>query len=465
MSKSTFPYEIWLNIAHFIPPLVLEDLFSVNSALFHLAMEQRYRQISFAYLSRKMLRLLVRLKDPAVAKRVRILHIHPHFVNEDFDTPASSLFSFRKLFGRKSRPPRIKNLDDLITIMGDVLGSLPHLTEYHIAWVGLQSAPAPFLCTPFGSSPLTKLTLEITLENLQTLLKSQPSFFGTLRELDLFLRTDHALDLAGYDMILSRTLAPMINSLSLQTLSLRLWEPIDLSPFFSALYPQPKLHTLSLSIPLTSPHLGNPDSVATFLNMHSRTLRSLSLRATDLSSPIPIVDDSLSHWMQRAFYAVNLTSLSSLELAMGSIPYESAQLCISRFPRTLANLVITGRHLSMAEVRGLRIPRLRRLRMGPVTLSPQLMDYLAARVAVQRLELVVSDVVPRDGEEPIYEDRDQEESQVCKFFQEMGERRYEGWGVRHLEVARNAVPWRRRYEDGFSDLWSRCVPSLREVAV
>ncbi len=60
--KSTFPYDIWLNIVHFIPPLVLEDLFSVDRVLFHLAMEQRYGQISFAYLSKKMLRLLVRLK-------------------------------------------------------------------------------------------------------------------------------------------------------------------------------------------------------------------------------------------------------------------------------------------------------------------------------------------------------------------------------------------------------------------
>ncbi len=159
--------------------------------------------------------------------------------------------------------------------MGEVLSNLPNLTEYRIAWVGLQSASAPFLCTPFGSSPLTKLTLEITLENLQTLLKSQPLFFGTLRELYLLLRTDHALDAAGYDMILSRTLAPMINSLSLQTLSLRLWEPIDISPFFSALYPQPNLHTLVLGIPLPAPHLGNPDSVGAFLNMHIQTLRSL----------------------------------------------------------------------------------------------------------------------------------------------------------------------------------------------
>ncbi|PBK99581.1 hypothetical protein ARMGADRAFT_1008108 [Armillaria gallica] len=333
-SESTFPYDIWLNIAHFIPPLVLENLFSVNRVLFHLAMEQRYGQVSFAYLSKKMLRLLVRLKDPAVAIRVRILHIHPHFANEDFDfdpPPAPPTSSLRKFFRRKSPlptpSPQIKNLNVLISTMGEVLSSLPNLTEYRIAWVGLQSASAPFLCTPFGSSPLTKLTLEITLENLQTLLKSQPSFLGTLRKLYLLLRTDHALDAAEYDMILSRTLAPTINSLSLQVLSLRLWEPIDMSPFFSALYPQPNLHTLVLGIPLPTPHLGNPDSVGAFLNLHIQTLRSLSLHVTHLSSPVPIVDKSLSEWMQRAFCTVNLNSLVSLEFAMArNIPYERALL-------------------------------------------------------------------------------------------------------------------------------------------
>ncbi len=58
----SLPFDIWIQIAHGIPRLDLEDLLSVNSAFFHLAMEQRYRQISFAYLGRKMMRLLWRLK-------------------------------------------------------------------------------------------------------------------------------------------------------------------------------------------------------------------------------------------------------------------------------------------------------------------------------------------------------------------------------------------------------------------
>lgn len=56
------PYDIWLHITRFIPALHLGQLYSLNSALFNIAMDQRYRQISFAYLSPKMVRTLARLK-------------------------------------------------------------------------------------------------------------------------------------------------------------------------------------------------------------------------------------------------------------------------------------------------------------------------------------------------------------------------------------------------------------------
>jgi len=58
----TIPHEIWLHIAQFIPALVLKDLYALNSAFFEIAMDCRYRQMSFAYLDKRMLRSLARLK-------------------------------------------------------------------------------------------------------------------------------------------------------------------------------------------------------------------------------------------------------------------------------------------------------------------------------------------------------------------------------------------------------------------
>jgi hypothetical protein len=58
----TLPHDVWLHVAQFIPALNIPDLISINSTFFDLAMDSRYRQMSFAYLDHKMVRNLARLK-------------------------------------------------------------------------------------------------------------------------------------------------------------------------------------------------------------------------------------------------------------------------------------------------------------------------------------------------------------------------------------------------------------------
>ena len=56
------PPPVWVAIAQFIPALSLKDMLSVNRVFFDLAMDYRYRQISFTYLSERMLWTLLRLR-------------------------------------------------------------------------------------------------------------------------------------------------------------------------------------------------------------------------------------------------------------------------------------------------------------------------------------------------------------------------------------------------------------------
>ncbi|KAF9024494.1 hypothetical protein BDZ89DRAFT_1069024 [Hymenopellis radicata] len=169
-------------------------------------MEQRYRQISFTYLGPKMMRLLWRLKDPNVAKRVRILHMHPHFIKEliDAESMASETDSVFSLFARhkkllacratKTHPRRRSyTLDAVVMNLVTVLRGLPNLSEYHIAWVSptLPAYPS-FLTMPLLHSPITRLSLEMTLENLERL--HPVPCIRKLSELDLFLRPGHTLD-------------------------------------------------------------------------------------------------------------------------------------------------------------------------------------------------------------------------------------------------------------------------------
>ena len=41
------PLELWMNITQFLSTEVVKDLYSVNRALYHLAMDERYREVNF----------------------------------------------------------------------------------------------------------------------------------------------------------------------------------------------------------------------------------------------------------------------------------------------------------------------------------------------------------------------------------------------------------------------------------
>jgi hypothetical protein len=62
-------------------------------------MDQRYHQVSFSYLSRKMIWTLAHLKDPEVAQHVRILHVYLDSMDVSL---SQSLLS--KLTNELSRP-------------------------------------------------------------------------------------------------------------------------------------------------------------------------------------------------------------------------------------------------------------------------------------------------------------------------------------------------------------------------
>ncbi|KAG7091038.1 hypothetical protein E1B28_010098 [Marasmius oreades] len=443
----SLPQDIWLHIASFIPPLQLEDLYSVNHILFNLAMDQRYQQISLSYLTRKTVRIMERIRDPVIAERVRILYLHPHFVKEVLQkdsSPSNSTILSRlgdfayhirdqRLFGRyRSRSPlfRFKTFDEFSLFMANTLSSLPNLVDLHVAWSGLPTiadSPVPIISSAFGPN-LRRLWLELSLEKLGLML---PKFscLPDLEELDLFLRIDHELDPKHYDNILIR-FARIVNSLhrTLRKFAIQLWEPIDLSPFFSSLRRLRGLETISLSIPVGNPHLGDPDAVTDFLNLHSASLRSLTIRASELGEWGLTGTSHLSNWFQTTFTPVRLLRLTSLEISLKLIPLESAMICIHKFAGTLRSLVLTGRHLTFHDVETVTSAfpscrrRLESVRLGSVTLNPQLFDMLAEKLPLlNKLELSVREVVPCEGDYPLYyknglDRHDQDESQLVSFY-------------------------------------------------
>ncbi|KAJ3856048.1 hypothetical protein EV368DRAFT_33290 [Lentinula lateritia] len=492
----SLPNDVWLQIIDYISPLAIQELYSVNSAFFNVAMDQRYQQISFSYLSRKMIWTLARLKDPPVAKRVRILHLYPHFVKDALDTMDQSssqslLSKFGELAGlirdqkklilkQKPRLPlKFKTCRDLMQVMMEIFSGLPNLTDYHILWCGLPSVgsdPALVLSSPLRLN-LRCLRLEISLEKLQYILSSfHNQSLPELEELDLFIRVEH-LNADRYDNILLM-LAHMISSLhsSLRKLTVQLWEPFDLSLLFAAISYLPLLDKLSLSIPMSFPNLGNPDGLIGFLNGQSNTLRTLSIRASELGGRSLMMHNELQlgAWMDQTFSKVHLACITKLEISLYLVPFESALLCVRTFSNTLTSLVFTGSHLAYEDLDLLTAAfppsrqkqALHHARIGPVTLSPQLIDLFAERFPeMDKLELLVKSIVPFEGDVPLFcgrsnSDRDQDEGQVRRFIEEMKHRHYSDWKLRYLDLSSGSYP-RLMNEEQSKSVFMQSIPALR----
>jgi hypothetical protein len=290
----------------------------------------------------------------------------------------------------------------------DVFGGLPNVTDYHIMWSGLQTipeSPVPFLAAVFQPT-LRTLSLEISLENVESLLTPACCFLN-LEELSLVLRIDHS---PPRTHILTHHLAPAISRLhpSLRKLSIQTWEALDLAPLFHSIHLLPLLTHLTLAIPIEAPHLGHPSGLAALLHRQHTTLHSLALRATQYSGAGLTPDASpLDDWIRLAITDVHLPALRDLDLSSALLPFSASMACVQQFAATITGLTMTGRYHSFGDVVQVMTAfrkrcvdeRLETLRLGSLTLTPQLVDLLAKEMPqLDRLELLIREIGPCSGE-------------------------------------------------------------------
>lgn len=301
----------------------------------------------------------------------------------------------------------LRKQGDIVQVMADVLAGLPNLREYYVTWYGLPaiaSSPAPFVTSPLRPN-LRKLSLNLSLENAKSLLSSDTAL-SRLEEFHLCLHTESVTDEQERSYILQTHLAPIISRFrsTLRTLAISSWEPTDLSPLFANIDHVPTLDDLTLSIPVEPCHLGNPACVNGFLQKHQSSLRCLRLRATQYGGKGLIPDLTCLHeWISNATDRVELPKLRILDITSSLFPTASSLQCLQRFSRSLSSLSMTGVYRSYADVVDVldqfadspALASMRMLRIGPVSLSPQLVDLIASRIpGLTHLELLVRDIIP-----------------------------------------------------------------------
>ena len=310
----------------------------------------------------------------------------------------------------------LKRTEDVVRILLEVLRGLPNITDYYVTWCGLpyiSATAVPFVSTVFQAN-LRKLSLDLSLENMPNLLG--PSFHvQNLEELHLCIHSENIESVVERGEIMRTYLAPAISRhhATLHILIIESWITTDLSPLFLTIDRLPALQNLSIGIPIESIHLGDPYGLTRFLNIHRSNLHSLQLRASQYGglglTPNPI---SFGNWVRDAIEGVHLAKLRVLDIRSNLFPVDTSVLCLRQFGRTITSLSLTGCYRSyddVDEVIDLLVP-LVSLRIGLLSLSPQLLDLLSAKLLrLSRLELAVRYVLPHTTDKPRFDKR---ESQI-----------------------------------------------------
>ena len=312
-------------------------------------------------------------------------------------------------------------------ILLEVLRGLPNITDCYVTWCGLpyiSATAVPFVSTVFQAN-LRKLSLDLSLENMPNLLGPTSFHVQNLEELHLCIHSENIDSAFERDEIMRSYLAPAISRhhATLHILIIESWITADLSPLFQAIHHLPQLHDLSIAIPIESIHLGDPNGLTYFLNIHKSNLHTLRLRASQYGglglTPDPI---SFGIWVRDAITGVHLTKLRVLDIRSNLFPIDTSVLCLRQFGQTITSLSLTGCYRSFVDVYEvmdvLVMVPLASLRIGILSLSPQLLDLFSTKLdKLSRLELAVRYVLAHATDKPQFDNVHlQQESQIVSFF-------------------------------------------------
>ncbi|KAF8067926.1 hypothetical protein FPV67DRAFT_1165267 [Lyophyllum atratum] len=400
------PFEIWRQVASYLPTDCLTALYSVNRPFFELAMEERYNTVRFEHPDEIAKNFDFHFRLPMALRRVRSLHVSPQMMHIDSVKGWKGLLAktFRKRLYRAISTGNAfrKNLDFITGLTGvtSLKISCPrHMrsSEFPDLVRLLPVFTAGRIC--FGGT-LCSLTLQIPRDGCPVLL-TPTMVFPSLKRLKVILDVAVTLRSASPGvaprpgiLILYNILAPFINNHrpTLRSLSLSLYHDVMEDPtipvFLTKLHHFPHLTGLMLGQDFVSATYLDSSALQYMLELHADNIRELTLH------PIPRLpkrDPPTHEWYERGFFLVRLLNLEHLELRMGVFPnYIRMFEYLHQFGNSLTSLhLVRGEHqiewFSYSEVEHLvdafsRQGLLKTLSIYVALLTPHLLSLLAAKL-------------------------------------------------------------------------------------
>ncbi|KAJ6632460.1 hypothetical protein B0H10DRAFT_15101 [Mycena sp. CBHHK59/15] len=413
------PDDIWQCVACFIPHENLPRLISVNRAFYNIILDAKYSEVFWAKLDGPMLRSLVLLRNPSIAKRVRRLHVRAWFIEyllrKDSLYRPSYVVCSKRWVARHIRLPSTPirltpssggsspAVSDVLLAMTEAARLMTFVTEYSFEWRDLSPTSDTLLFlqsarTAFGSS-LRKLTLHAQLRNFRNLLSTVD--FDNLEELELNFDHDQEDPVdEKEDEVLANSIAPFINHFrrTIGTLVISSASKTDLSSLFRALQPFPHLRKLVVRLSFDDTHLSDPRGLVQVLRTNQDTLSNVEL-GRSFGASAEGMDTSTWPNFSKAILSdrevlLNLNTLKTPILET----FSHTMTCLHRSANTLTSLSLVHSFLKDDELAALVDSfahrdfdtGLKYLQTGVTHATPAHFDLLASRLpGLVKLTLVV----------------------------------------------------------------------------
>ncbi|KAF4571675.1 hypothetical protein AB1N83_010009 [Pleurotus pulmonarius] len=440
-------YDVWQHISGYLSTSELRGLMSVNYALYDMAMDAIYREVSWHHLDADMVKSLTCLSDPRVAKRVHKLDIRLWFLRFQFDECLRICSSVKAWKTDVRRKPTTVETQLAALLKGgpdvtvDAMQcALEKLRELYECVLDIRWSPLPVgrvlrsLFHTLSQNNLRKLDLrfhdfDVVDELIRIPLKS-------LRELSLEFTCSpelrHEVSVVRLTQFANRV-GPHLTMFSLSTPP-----QFDYSAFFANLGEFSRLHKLVLRVAL-SHQISSESPLLSFLRAVSPHLTTFEFhpRFSYLSDPLFFTSLRHTEDVLSDLQVLTLSNVSDFDLTLS---------LLRRSQGTISELTVKSHLLEFSQVKALVLAAtdcshnaLRALHVEVQVLSPAVLDFIARCLpCLENLHILYKTVCgghldPNDHE--TYTSADGAVS-IDGFTQPMlsSPPRYQDWGLRTIRV-------------------------------
>ncbi|KAF5331929.1 hypothetical protein D9611_008934 [Ephemerocybe angulata] len=363
--RGPIPFDVWANIARFLPSDTLKELYSVNQAFLKLSMDERYRvlectrrdlseiaptamldMIQGDTLRSGLVReLVVGLRQVAwLPSSEAYVEWGEKVKRREFDTIYTSSHGKRR--PRRGRKDKKYSEDEASRLMLlqrtlDVIRALPNIQscvvhdrrvergKYIPASDALCRTAIPFVVGAWfsrtSSNSLRSLALDVSAEAVGDLLHTaQDVHFASLEEVNIDFRmvyrsTDAMEPLLG-------AVVPFVNRHcgTLRRFHFRTREHLPLCRMFRGLKPMLNLKELEVSQGYVSTLQTETVGLQEFLKAHAETLMTLCLEFVALGSNL-VLDPAMEEWDLQPCLHVSYTKLRTFRFGLHGFPEDFSE--------------------------------------------------------------------------------------------------------------------------------------------